>query len=133
MASRAKRRWPPEPLVIEGFVPDDFYVNAVGTLRIDEGGKLYHIHGKTPIVIAGNLNLRGTQVRELPEGLSVGGSLDLEGTQIRELPEGLSVGGDLNLAYTQIRELPEGLRVGGYLDLHGTPIRELPKGLSVGG
>ena len=73
MASRAKRRWPPEPFVIEGFVPDNFYVNAVGTLQIDEGGKLHHIHGKTPVVIAGNLNLSGAPIRELPEGLSVGG------------------------------------------------------------
>ena len=73
MALRAKRRWPPEPFVIEGFVPDNFYVNAVGTMRIDEGGRLYHIRGKSPVVIAGNLNLSGAPIRELPEGLSVGG------------------------------------------------------------
>jgi hypothetical protein len=72
LASSAKRRWPPEPFVIEGFVPDNFYVNAVGTLQIDEGGRLYHIHGKSSVVIAGNLNLGGTPIRELPEGLSVG-------------------------------------------------------------
>ena len=41
------------------------------------------------------LDLSGTQITELPEGLSVGGYLDLSGTQITELPEGLSVGGSL--------------------------------------
>jgi len=113
LALRAKRRWPPEPFVIEGFVPDNFYVNAVGTLQIDEGGRLYHRHGKTPIVIVGNLNLRGTQIRELPKGLSVGGYLNLYGTPIQKLPEGLSVGGILNLYGTQIRKLPPDLKVGG--------------------
>ena len=95
MASRAERRWPPEPFVIEGFVPDDFYVNAVGTLQIDENGKLYHIHGKSPIVITGKLNLYGTQIRELPDGLSVGGSLYLYRTQIRELLPDLKVEGKI--------------------------------------
>jgi len=44
-------------------------------------------------IVAGSLNLRGTQITALPEGLSVGWYLDLEGTQITALPEGLSVGG----------------------------------------
>ena len=71
----------------------------------------------------GYLDLRGTQITALPEGLTVGGSLDLRGTQITALPEGLTVGGSLDLENcTQITALPEGLTVGGYLDLRGTQI-----------
>ena len=45
--------------------------------------------------LSGKVDLRGTQITELPDGLSIGGNLDLRGTQITELPDGLSVGGDL--------------------------------------
>jgi hypothetical protein len=83
--------------------------------------------------VGGNLDLRGTQITHLPEGLSVGGYLDLSGTPITHLPEGLSVGGGLYLSGTQITHLPEGLSVGGNLNLFGTPITHLPEGLSVGG
>ena len=43
----------------------------------------------------GSLDLRGTGITALPEGLTVGGSLDLSDTGITALPEGLTVGGDL--------------------------------------
>jgi hypothetical protein len=45
------------------------------------------------IKVGGSLDLEGTQITSLPEGLSVGGYLDLEGTQITSLPEGLSCTG----------------------------------------
>ncbi|MCW2473388.1 hypothetical protein [Candidatus Symbiopectobacterium sp. NZEC151] len=66
------------------------------------------------IVVEGDLSLLGrTDITSLPEGLSVGGSLDLEGTGITSLPEGLpeglSVGGSLYLRGTGITSLPEGL------------------------
>ena len=49
----------------------------------------------------GYLDLRGTGITSLPEGLTVGGSLDLEGcTGITSLPEGLTVGGSLYLRGT---------------------------------
>ena len=51
------------------------------------------------------------------------GNLDLRGTQITSLPEGLKVGGHLYLRDTQITSLPEGLKVGGNLYLEGTPIK----------
>ncbi len=63
----------------------------------------------------------------------MGGSLDLYGTPITALPEGLTVGGSLDLYGTPITSLPEGLTVGGYLDLRGTSITSLPEGLTVGG
>ena len=64
--------------------------------------------------IGGSLDLRGTSIAALPEGLtSIGGYLDLEGcTSITALPEGLtSSGGSLDLRGTGITALPEGLTV----------------------
>jgi len=45
--------------------------------------------------VGGDLELYGTPIHELPEGLSVGGYLGLYGTQIRELPPDLKVGGKI--------------------------------------
>ena len=59
------------------------------------------------------------------------GYLDLRGTGITSLPDGLTVGGWLDLSGTGITSLPEGLTVGGYLDLRGTGITSLPDGLKV--
>jgi len=44
-----------------------------------------------------NLDLHGTGITSLPEGLTVSGDLFLHGTGITSLPEGLTVGGDLFL------------------------------------
>ena len=87
----------------------------------------------TDVNVPGDLDLYGTQITSLPEGLSVGGDLYLTRTPITALPAGLSVGGGLYLSGTQITSLPEGLSVSGDLDLYGMQITSLPAGLSVGG
>jgi len=51
-----------------------------------------------------------------------GGTLDLSGTAITALPEGLTVGGGLDLRGTAITALPGGLTVGGWLDLRGNGV-----------
>ena len=51
----------------------------------------------------GDLDLSGTPITALPEGLTVGGWLDLRGTPITALPEGLTVGGSMYLSGTQIK------------------------------
>ena len=61
------------------------------------------------------------------EGNHYRGSLDLEGTQITSLPDGLTVGGSLYLRGTQITSLPDGLTVGGSLYLEGTQITNTSK------
>ena len=65
----------------------------------------------------------------------MGGSLELEGTPIKELPEGLKVGGALNLVRSSIRELPEGLKVDGWLNICGTDIdiTTIPESVEVKG
>ena len=85
------------------------------------------------LTVGGALYLRETLITSLPDGLTVGGSLVLSGTPIKSLPDGLTVGGSLDLCGTQITALPDGLTVGGSLDLSGTPIKSLPDGLTVGG
>ena len=76
--------------------------------------------GRPRYEVGGNLDLSGTSITTLPEGLSVGGYLNLSGTPITELPEGLSVGGSLNLSDTQITALPESLSVGGEIRTEDT-------------
>lgn len=86
------------------------------------------------LVIDGGLDLENcTEITSLPEGLVVEGSLDLYGTGITSLPEGLAVGGSLYLENcTGITSLPDGLAVGGGLDLRGTGITSLPNDMTVG-
>ncbi|ELM3737118.1 hypothetical protein RYR42_002615, partial [Edwardsiella piscicida] len=60
---------------------------------LDEKSIQYTISDKGNITVGGSLDLEGTGITALPDGLSVGGSLDLEGTGITALPDGLSVGG----------------------------------------
>lgn len=81
----------------------------------------------------GNLDLEGTQITSLPDGLIVGGDLDIRGTQITSLPDNLTVGGYLDLEGTRITSLPDNLTVGGSLNLRGTQITSLPDNLTVGG
>ena len=64
-------------------------------------------------------------VVEKDNRLEVEGDLDLRGTNITELPENLTVGGSLDLRETNITELPENLTVGGYLGLRGTKIKNI--------
>ena len=52
----------------------------------------YTIDDNLNIDVKGELDLRETQIRELPDNLYVKGSLDLQGTQITELPKSLKVG-----------------------------------------
>ena len=78
--------------------------------------------------MGGYLDLRGTGITSLPEGLTVGESLYLRGTGITSLPEGLTVGGCLDLeGCTGITSLPEGLTVDGSLYLCGTGITDTSK------
>ena len=70
----------------------------------------------------GNLDLYGTTITSLPNGLIVGGNLNLSNTKIETLPNGLKVGGNLKLKDTLITSLPDDLEVGGSLFLNDTPI-----------
>jgi hypothetical protein len=70
----------------------------------------------------GDLDLRGTPIKSLPDDLKVGGYLDLDNTSIQSLPPGLEVEGALYLEGTPIQSLPPDLEVGGSLYLRDTPI-----------
>ena len=87
------------------------------------------------LVIDGGIDLENcTGITSLPEGLVVRGSLDLYGTGITSLPDDLTVGGSLYLENcTGITSLPDGLAVGCSLYLRGTGITSLPDDLTVGG
>ena len=93
------------------------FVSSEEARELALAGKLQHT-----TTVQGDLDLSGTKVTSLPEGLKVGGHLYLEGTKIKSLPEGLKVGGDLVLSGTEIKSLPDGLEVGGHLYLARTKI-----------
>ena len=81
----------------------------------------------------GDLDLKGTPITSLPQGLTVGGFLYLRNTPITTLPQNLKVGGYLDLQNTPITSLPQGLKVKGALYLYKSKITSLPQGLTVGG
>ena len=83
--------------------------------------------------IEGNLDLRDTDIKSLPDGLKIAGNLILTETDMRLLPERLEVAGKLYLDYSFIKSLPKDLKVGGDLDIEATYIELLPSGLQVGG
>ena len=77
----------------------------------------------------GNLNLRGTDIQQLPDNLIVNGNLDLSGTAIKELPDDLLVKGDLYIQNTAIKKLPDWyfsnkVHVAHALHVMGTPMIE---------
>jgi hypothetical protein len=89
---------------------------------------------KEELIVKGNLNLKGSKITSLPEGLEVGGSLSLIGLAITSLPKSLKVDGTIYLKDSKITSLPEGFKVGRDLSLFGCEqITSLPKGLKVGG
>ena len=99
----------------------------IADFKSETGYKL-RIRGGRPYY-SGGLDLCGTGITSLPEGLTVGEYLDLRGTCITSLPESLTVGGDLLLSETCITSLPEGLTVGGSIVLGDcTGITSLPDG-----
>ncbi|MGY3134586.1 hypothetical protein ACVWZM_005268 [Bradyrhizobium sp. USDA 4501] len=47
------------------------------------------------VTINGDLILKDTGLKELPEGLIVTGNLDLTGTEVRSIPEDAKIGGKI--------------------------------------
>lgn len=89
------------------------FKKETGYTLVEKNGRLYYGYG---------IDLRGTEITNLPEGLTIGGYIDLEGTKITSLPEGLIVGGSIYAEDTEITNLPEGLTVGGSICIEGTEI-----------
>jgi len=89
--------------------------------------------------VSGDLDLRGTSIKDLGNLQSVEGSLDLWRTSIESLSNLQSVGGDLDLYETPIKDLGNLQSVGGILDIRKTPISkkysegEIKNNVEVGG
>ena len=89
--------------------------------------------GNPKFKIAGDVDLRYSDIESLGNLVEVEGYLDLRNTKIESLPDNLKVGGFLYLDNTNIESLPDNLKVGGYLILYNTKIKSLPDNLHVGG
>lgn len=79
---------------------------------------------KEDLNVKGDLDLNGSNILSLPDGLKVNGYLDLSNTWINSLPKGLEVASDLNLDYTMIDVLPKGLKVYGDLSIRRTRLKK---------
>jgi hypothetical protein len=100
-------------LILAGKAPEGLHVRGrldltdTGAIELPRGLRCYH------------LELRGSGIRALPEGLEVEYKLDLQDCRsLEELPEGLKVGSLVLRGCTALRALPEGLDVY-FLDLQG--------------
>jgi hypothetical protein len=81
---------------------------------------------KEELEVDGDLDLYGSKIKSLPEGLKVGGHLSLfHSKNIESLPEGLQVGENLYLDHTTIDTLPKGLKVDGDLSITKSPLAKL--------
>jgi hypothetical protein len=64
-----------------------------------------------------NLDLSGSDLPKLPDGLRIDGNLDLTGSKIKYLPENLIVRGDIHVDLEQLvsisRHIPKSVRIGG--------------------
>jgi hypothetical protein len=76
------------------------------------------------LTIDHDLDLKGSTIKSLPEGLEVRGLLDLRNSEITSLPKGLEVGYELKLSSTKITSLPEGLKVDGILFIYNSPLKK---------
>ena len=81
--------------------------------------KIFETHpDDSQFVCDGNLNLRGSTIKSLPEWFKVEGDLNLNHSDIESLPEGLEVKGSLRLIESwSLTSLPKGLYVGGNLHI----------------
>ena len=100
-------------LILAGEAPEGLQVRGrldltnTGAIDLPRGLRCYH------------LELRGSGIRALPEGLEVEYKLDLQDCRsLEELPAGLKVGSLVLRGCTALRALPEGLDVY-FLDLQG--------------
>ena len=101
-------------------MPETLYVNWKCNFSYSKFDKLPKI-----MEIRSSLDLYGTPITELPEGLKeVYGYLSISRTKVSKLPNNLVVSTHLILCNALIEELPKGLVVGGELDLRDTNFRD---------
>lgn len=82
--------------------------------------------------IKGDLNLTGSEISDLPDGLNVGGSLILaQCKNIKALPNKMVIGKNLDLTETEIGKLPQDLKLAGKLYMKGCKIEKVPEGINI--
>jgi len=83
--------------------------------------------------IEGNLELSGTNIPTLPEGLKINGSLILSNSGIRKFPNKIYIKDNLNLASCKNLTTIPPIKINGDLIIYYSSITTLPPGLQVGG
>jgi hypothetical protein len=82
--------------------------------------------------VAGDLDLRGCDLKGITLPTSVGGGLDFSGCDLNGITLPTSVGGGLDFSGCDLKGITLPTSVGGGLDLRGCKNVKLPVGLSVG-
>ena len=83
------------------------------------------------LTVLGNLDLEGSLLRSLALNLTVGGRMEIQKTSnLRRLPDGLTVDDYLSLRDTNIEVIGKNTTIGYLLDVSSSPVTELPSGLT---
>jgi hypothetical protein len=85
------------------------------------------------LTVVGGLYFDNTPISELPENLHVYGALSCGGTYVETLPASLKFEDSLYLEHCPIERLPENMMIKGSLNICESNITEFPEGLIVNG
>jgi len=85
------------------------------------------------LIINDNLILRGSNIQELPDNLTIIGYCGLYDTNVIKLPTNLIIKNGLDIENSQISEVPEELIVSDWFDIWDTLITSLPDNFKIGG
>lgn len=131
-------RWPESIHTIKGHffwtysyirkLPEIFYVVKDINLSGSEIKQL-----PKELTVPGDTIMPGIQTRRLPDRMNLSQSLKLSFSTLEALPAGLCIPGDLSIKNTRISQLPDGLCVGGNLNITGTPVSLIPETGFIGG
>jgi hypothetical protein len=84
-----------------------------------------------PLRMSGTIDIQQTSVKTIPTGTTCH-TLLLGQSEVRSIPEDISIKGDLLARESELRILPRGLSVPGKIDLSSSKVRVLPQNLSCG-
>ena len=114
------------------YIKEEDFKAVDDLLNLDIVARPFYFDGKI-YDLDGDVYLFNTDIKELPDNLTVGGDLNLSHSKIKELHNNLIVNGNLYLNNTNIKELPNNLRVDGDLYLYGTNIKDIPESAIIKG
>lgn len=84
-------------------------------------------------LVTETLDLAGSKIKFIPDGLTVNGTLDLRASKIERIGDNVKIEGDLRLGKCKIKKIGKNLILNGRLELEFTENVSLPNDLTVNG